>query len=197
MPVRASRRSAPVGQSSRAWRIPSLVGSPTFSSSPDQSDQGTMHCCASDADLPSQTFSPPRFQVRTGRQIVHLGMLSSALPLRRTSQSARRNIFDCIVAPGSYTFAVLASEDVRGRDLIRFASPHGTPTFIETLAPRFTSIKRRGTSLDAYLFLRHWLSNFPKRQCFIRREMVRFLRPHGWMTARRVVLASRDCHARF
>ena len=52
--------------------------------------------------------------------------------------------------PGSYTFAVLTGENVRATNLIRFAaSPQGTPTFIETLAPRFTSIERRGTSLDA------------------------------------------------
>jgi amino acid transporter len=45
------------------------------------------------------------------------------LPMRGTITSARRNIFDCFVASGSYTFAVLAGESVSGTGLIRFASP--------------------------------------------------------------------------
>jgi hypothetical protein len=45
---------------------------------------------------------------------------------QENSSGPRGHILDCFVASGSYTSPVLASENVRGTDLIRFASPKST-----------------------------------------------------------------------
>jgi hypothetical protein len=55
----------------------------------------------------------------------HLTRLPPARPWQE-ALCCFKHIFDCFVAQESYTFAVLANENVCGTDLIRFASPKNT-----------------------------------------------------------------------